>query len=334
MKDAVINYSEMIGRNPALIQGAGGNVSWKEDNTLWVKASGTWLADAKTQDIFIPVELNTAKASLAENNGLFQAKVLSAQSLRPSIETALHVLMPHRVVVHVHAVDVIAQVVKNNFANHLSHHLDSTLAWGWTDYYKPGLELAYAVAAVLNKTPHINAVFLANHGVIVGGENVEEVDKILNTVLNNLTLPSRTLPDFTSDPTLTSALTQLCYSAAEMECQYLAFDPICVEMITHKWALYPDHVVFLGAAPNLFNDWETFNNQYQQTAILPDYLIFPGQGVFTSHSCNNNKIAMLHCYADVLRKLANANNINTLSTRQIAELLDWDAEKYRKQLAK
>lgn len=334
MKDAVINYSEKIGKSPALIQGAGGNVSWKEDNTLWVKASGTWLADAKTQDIFIPVELNAARASLAEPNGEFQTRVLSEQSLRPSIETALHVLMPQRIVVHVHAVGVIAQLVKNNFADHLQRCLDSKLAWGWTGYYKPGIDLARAVATTLNKTPNINAVFLANHGVIVGGETVADIDNTLNTILNNLAIPSRALPDFTIDSSLSSTLKQLSYTAAERECQQLAFDPIALEIITNKWALYPDHVVFLGAEPNLFNGWQTFNNQYQQKATLPDYLIFPDKGVFISQNCNNNKIAMLRCYADVLRKLDSAANINTLSTAEIAELLDWDAEKYRKKIAK
>ena len=40
--------------NPLLVQGAGGNVSWKEEDTLWVKASGTWLSDASAEDIFLP----------------------------------------------------------------------------------------------------------------------------------------------------------------------------------------------------------------------------------------------------------------------------------------
>jgi rhamnose utilization protein RhaD (predicted bifunctional aldolase and dehydrogenase) len=46
LQASVINYCSTIGRDPLLVQGAGGNVSWKEGNTLWIKASGTWLADA------------------------------------------------------------------------------------------------------------------------------------------------------------------------------------------------------------------------------------------------------------------------------------------------
>ena len=42
----VAAYCARIGADPLLVQGAGGNASWKEAGTLWIKASGTWLADA------------------------------------------------------------------------------------------------------------------------------------------------------------------------------------------------------------------------------------------------------------------------------------------------
>ena len=42
----VTDYCAHIGADPLLVQGAGGNVSWKEDGTLWIKASGKWLAGA------------------------------------------------------------------------------------------------------------------------------------------------------------------------------------------------------------------------------------------------------------------------------------------------
>jgi rhamnose utilization protein RhaD (predicted bifunctional aldolase and dehydrogenase) len=44
-------YCAEIGRDPLLVQGAGGNVSWKANDTLWIKASGTWLADAMVKDM-------------------------------------------------------------------------------------------------------------------------------------------------------------------------------------------------------------------------------------------------------------------------------------------
>jgi len=50
-----IQFSEEIGNNLDLIQGAGGNTSLKNDEILWVKASGCWLRDAGRKNIFVPV---------------------------------------------------------------------------------------------------------------------------------------------------------------------------------------------------------------------------------------------------------------------------------------
>jgi len=60
LRSSVIEYCAAIGADPLLVQGAGGNVSWKESDTLWVKASGTWLKEAVQKDIFVPVEIGRA----------------------------------------------------------------------------------------------------------------------------------------------------------------------------------------------------------------------------------------------------------------------------------
>ena len=50
-------FSAELGSDPEQVQAAGGNTSLKEGGRLWVKASGLWLADALTRDIFVPVAL-------------------------------------------------------------------------------------------------------------------------------------------------------------------------------------------------------------------------------------------------------------------------------------
>ena len=46
--------SARLGRDPLQVQGPGGNTSIKDRETLWIKASGTELADAETKQIFSP----------------------------------------------------------------------------------------------------------------------------------------------------------------------------------------------------------------------------------------------------------------------------------------
>src|SRR5512138_3710491 len=89
------NVSARVGRDIRLVQGAGGNTSLKADGVLWVKASGAWLMEADQRDIFVPVDLPGALRALEQ--GIERMPVADpAAKLRPSIETSLHALLPHR----------------------------------------------------------------------------------------------------------------------------------------------------------------------------------------------------------------------------------------------
>lgn len=99
MHESVRKFCATIGENPLLVQGAGGNVSWKEDATLWIKASGTWLAEAMTDEIFVQVELKNLTQELQNKNYSITPQVIEPGSLKPSIETLLHALIDRKSVV-------------------------------------------------------------------------------------------------------------------------------------------------------------------------------------------------------------------------------------------
>ena len=56
-RQAINDLCADLGKDRLLVQGSGGNVSWKEDGVLWVKGSGTCLANADKENIFVPVDL-------------------------------------------------------------------------------------------------------------------------------------------------------------------------------------------------------------------------------------------------------------------------------------
>src|SRR6218665_16243 len=148
--------SQRLGSDPLLIQAAGGNSSIKEQDCLWVKASGLWLRDALQRPMFVPVSLSRVPALVAPRPAHpLTPALLHAQpapGLRPSIETTLHALMPHRVVLHVHSVDAIAWAVQPGAQTALAALLDG-IRWGWVDYHRPGLPLTRAVAQRLAEPP-------------------------------------------------------------------------------------------------------------------------------------------------------------------------------------
>ena len=158
-----LNLSTRVGRDPQLVQGNNGNISLKLDGVLRIKASGKWLANAKQEDTFVPIELAVVKESLRRNVEIAQVYSLSDQ-LRPSIETAMHAVLQHRVVLHVHSVNTIAWAVRRDGPSQLSNRL-AGLDWRWVPYISSGIPLAKKIEKLLSAAPETNVFILGNHGL-------------------------------------------------------------------------------------------------------------------------------------------------------------------------
>ena len=106
---ALVALSNRIGQDPRLVQPGGGNTSVKLDDALLVKGSGT---DLRTIGPDGFAHLSLAKlAPLAEAESMsdaemmrFMAGCMLREGPAPSVETPLHSLLPHRVIVHTHDV--------------------------------------------------------------------------------------------------------------------------------------------------------------------------------------------------------------------------------------
>ena len=166
-----------------LIQGAGGNTSVKEAGVMWIKASGTRLAEAVSRDIFVPVDLAAMRAAMddpsadADQTAGF---VLGQSGLRPSIETSLHAVFDARVVIHVHCVNTLAHAICTEAEALLAQKL-AGFDWCLVPYAKPGAHLAQAVSARLG--PGTNVAVLANHGLLVAAGSVAAAEALLAQVV-------------------------------------------------------------------------------------------------------------------------------------------------------
>src|ERR1019366_1443443 len=105
----LVSLSAQIGRDPLLVQASSGNTSIKLDGTLWIKASGKWLAHATKEETLVPVVLAELRENLRAANVFNEfsgtGAWINGNYLRASIETAMHAILPHRVVIHVHSVN-------------------------------------------------------------------------------------------------------------------------------------------------------------------------------------------------------------------------------------
>ena len=160
--------SSKIGKSRDLVQGPGGNTSWKRNEQMWVKASGTKLANALEEEIFCKVEINSP--NLVSNSG----------ALRPSIETSLHAVRKESFVVHVHSVGAMSLGFRKAF-NRQVMTLLRQYSLGIVDYYRPGIDLSNALNIVTTSKTGLKGSLLKNHGLVLWGEDLQE---LYETLLN------------------------------------------------------------------------------------------------------------------------------------------------------
>lgn len=333
----VQRYCASIARDRLLVQAAGGNVSWKSGNTLWIKASGTWLADAEKKEIFVPVDRQPINAALVHGNYAISPQARVGYSLRPSIETLLHALMPHQFVVHLHPVDAVAHLVRDNCEADLQVALSDAFDCDWEliDYYKPGADLAQAIHAKLLEKADLQVVLLKNHGVLLGAETLVEIDRLLQILSERLEIQPRLLNDSSanfcrlSSAALSNSNYQISVDAS-LHC--LAIDHFLFKRLTDSWSICPDHVVFLGESAACIQNLVNLNHDLRSFKSSPPFIFVKDQCVLEHCSVTPSQRAQLTFYRDVMLRQVVDQPVNSLNNTQVSSLLDWDSEKYRQSL--
>lgn len=328
------SLSASIGADPLLVQGAGGNTSIKQAGVLWIKASGTWLKNARDDEIMVPVALAPLldavahRSPAAETAGQFTLADLNPRQLRPSIETTVHALLPQKIVIHVHCVETISIAVQANAEALLQERLRG-LDWAFVPYRRPGLPLAQAIAERLK--PATNVLVLGNHGLVVAADTVGEAALLLQRVTGLLARPPRPAPAPDLDALLRLAGGSDYRLPASVAAHAVATD-LASCRIAASGSLYPDHVIFLGVGSVIAGPGEDAAVVVARTGAAPTSILFPGKGVLMRRDANAGAEAMARCLADVAQRIDGTARVNYLSPKENAELLNWDAEKYRQQL--
>ncbi len=240
----LIEVSARVGKNLDLVQAGGGNTSIKDAGTLWVKASGKWLSRAAEEEMFLPVPMSDIERQLqAEDEKFPEYRTPSGISLRPSVETAVHAVLPHKVVIHVHSVRTIAWASRTDGAAEVAPLLDG-LRWRWIPYTHPGIPLAIRIRQ--DAANQADVLILENHGLVVAADTCEKAEALLDDVEQRLNTAPRPAPK----PDL-SRLAELSKGsdweiAEDEEVHTLGAASAC--QIAAQGTLFPDQCVYLGPA--------------------------------------------------------------------------------------
>ncbi|HVW85818.1 MAG TPA: class II aldolase/adducin family protein [Bryobacteraceae bacterium] len=323
--DSLLEVSARVGSDPLLVQAATGNTSIKLDGVLWIKASGKWLAHANTEDILIPVNLAETRRRIEQNaDPAGQSAIVNGKTLGTSVETAMHAVLPHRVVLHVHSVDTIAWAVRRDGASQLASRLEG-IDWQWIPYVPSGLPLARAVEAALARAPGANVLVLANHGLVIGAEDCRAAEALLREVERRVAIPPRLAPE-PQWAILEGLVGQDGWSVPSCSALHaIGTDPVS-SRIVQDGVLYPCQAIFLTSRALAFPQ----NTDVRKLVGLNEpFVIIEGAGLLTRKRPSFSESATLAGLAQVLQRIPHDAPLQYLTETEVRDLLCADVYHYR-----
>ncbi|MBI5941361.1 MAG: class II aldolase [Caulobacterales bacterium] len=332
----LVRVAAELGADPSLVQGAGGNSSLKVGDCLWVKASGRWMADALSRPVFVPLSLSTVRDRLARGvaDNLDTAMLSSGQTshLRPSIETTLHALMPQAAVLHAHALNSVTTSVLHDGADRFHEALGPDLTGVVVDYVRPGPPLALAVSRVLASGRVPDVILLRNHGVVVGADSPGAAAALLREVERRLQFPVRDLP--APYPAPGPDHETVTHEALPLH-GGVAADPFLFDLLTRS-VLVPDQAVFLGGSvcgaavgEDIAMAAGKFETVFRQPPVL---VLAAGRGAYGRRDRTAGADGMIDALMAIARRIPLDGVVQGLPDAEVAGLLGWDAEHFRRQL--
>lgn len=328
----------------------GGNISWKDGDFLWIKASGTYLSQA-SEDTLVAVRRQSLQAlyqaTVPEDTNEREAwaKQIIQQSVandlttgRPSVETPLHDLFDANFVVHTHP------AVVNGLSCAREAETASQMLFPdamWVSYVDPGVTLCLLVKRQFEeyiqrygREPSI--IIMQNHGLVVAADTLDEIEALHKRVFMVLEDAYRAAGLDTSSPALTK----------ESDIDALPDDFICssehkqiiMKCLGLKPApapLTPDHIVYSGVAPLYLDDGQSLSS-YREHFQSDPRLVIHEESVYALGSTNSQAQAACDLAADgahILHLTEAFGGARFMSEEQWRFVVNWEAEAYRQSLA-
>ena len=359
----LVEISNYYGKNPEYVIAGGGNTSYKNENYLWIKASGTSLATI-TEDGFAKMDRKALGKIAIKNyssdpltreaeiiNGLFEC-VVGNSGLRPSVETSLHNLLNFSFVVHTHPTLVNGLMcAKNSSQETRSLFGDDALIIEYTD---PGYILFKLVEKRISeyvkkfaKEPQI--IFLENHGVFVSANTTAEISeiytdiskKIKAKIQNNIpstVLSSCELNDLKEALTRDKNLFVQTYNSNlinEFTKSREAFDQVNTAFSPDNIVYCKSYYLFIKPDPKtLLAELKRFS---KTNGFLPKVIAVENRGIICIEESLSAVNIVYEVFLDILKisfLTRNFGGPRFMSPEQIEFIDNWEVENYRRKVAK
>jgi len=186
----LVYRSNLLGADLRLTNYGGGNTSCKvvskdpltqkQVEVMWVKGSGGDLGTMKKEGLAALYldrlhDLQKIYKGLAfedEMVALYNHCIFDFDSKAPSIDTALHGLLPFKHIDHLHPDAAIAIAAAKDGEKITKELFKGTI--GWVPWQRPGFDLGLQLKKCLEDNPGIRGIMLGSHGLFTWGDTAYE----------------------------------------------------------------------------------------------------------------------------------------------------------------
>lgn len=207
----LVKISRRYGSDERFLLAGGGNTSFKDNEYLFIKASGFALSTIEENGFVkmlrksldsiwtkeYPEDPNSREATALAD--LMNSKASGEEQKRPSVETLLHNAIPHAYVVHTHPA-LVNGLTSSQGGKNLAEELFGNKML-WIPVVNPGYVLAVTIKNAMdayqkehNALPAF--ILLQNHGVFVSGDTTETIDQTYREIFSVLAERVVRNPDF------------------------------------------------------------------------------------------------------------------------------------------
>jgi ribulose-5-phosphate 4-epimerase/fuculose-1-phosphate aldolase len=320
--------SARVGSDPLLVQASNGNTSIKLDGTLWIKGSGKWLARATEEEMLIPVELGEARKAVEQGAEIAQRQI-SRKRMRPSIETAMHAVLPHRVVIHVHSINTIAWAIRLDGPDELAVRLRG-LQWQWIPYAASGIPLAREIESAVARAKHTNVFILANHGLVVCGGDCAAAEELLCDVERRLVITPRSFP--TPDGIVLGDIARISgWQYPKLDSVHALGTDEAVCKLLRGGVLYPCQAIFLGEMLVLPRTIvaSRLKARLRGGERPPSCVVVERSGVMLNEKMTRAGRATLIGLVEVMRRTEESARLRYLTREEVEKVLNGGGRGYR-----
>jgi len=363
----LIEISQYYGTNPQYIIAGGGNTSYKNNEYIWVKASGTSLSNIDengfvclSRSILKQIKDKTYSNNSAEREeqvkfDLNQA-IVAPKHLRPSVETSMHDIIDYSYIVHTHPTYANALLCSKN-AESLTYEIfgDDVVYIEYTDpgyvLFKKVLERISKFKATKGYMPSV--IFLQNHGVFVGANTLEEIkaiyanieEKLSSRIINNTFDASvqhtscdklAILQKYFAEKSLISQgyIGELINRFIEdREAFALISKPFTPDIIVYCKSNY----LFIEKGANERDIIKAINQFGNAHGYLPKVILIENECLAIVEDSASNIQKVLDVFLDMMKISLFSENFggqNFMTSEQISFIDNWEVENYRRKVSK